>query len=185
MNLQGRILLIFSRPIQKEKDTRAALTGKNKRANSEMCVQVKRRPGTEDLPLPHYMSSGSAGMDLMAAIEEPVVLPPGGRNLIPSGISIALPEGYEAQIRPRSGLAVRHGVTLLNTPGTIDSDYRGEIRMILINLGEEPYTINRGDRIAQMVLAPVVPGRWQEVADLPETKRNAGGFGHTGRSSLK
>jgi len=144
-------------------------------------VLVKRQEGTEDLPLPRYMTEGSAGMDLLAAVDEPVVLEPGERRMVPSGISIALPVGYEAQVRPRSGLAVRHGVTLLNTPGTIDSDYRGEVCVILVNLGAEPFKVGRGDRIAQMIVAPVVQAEWEEGAELPETRRNSGGFGHTGR----
>lgn len=144
-------------------------------------VLVKREPGSEDLPLPRYMTSGSAGMDLLAAVPEPVVLASGERAMVPSGISIALPVGYEAQVRPRSGLAARHGISLLNAPGTIDSDYRGEVCMILINLGSEPFTVSRGDRIAQMIIAPVVQAEWEERAELPETRRNSGGFGHTGR----
>ena len=110
-----------------------------------------------------------------------MVLEPGGRAMVPSGISIALPDGYEAQVRPRSGLAARHGVTILNTPGTIDSGYRGEIQVILVNLGSEPYRVTRGDRIAQMVVAPVTRAKWEERNELPETRRHSGGFGHTGR----
>ena len=144
-------------------------------------IQVTRKKGTEDLPLPGYMSPGAAGMDLLAALPENLVLQPGDRQLIPTGLYVALPLGYEAQIRPRSGLAIRHGLTLLNSPGTIDSDYRGEICVILINLGSEPYTFHRGDRIAQMVVAPVVQAGWEEKSELPETRRNSGGFGHTGR----
>jgi len=144
-------------------------------------VLVKREPGTEDLPLPRYMTAGSAGMDLLAAVPEPVVLASGERAMVPSGISIALPVGYEAQVRPRSGLAARHGISLLNAPGTIDSDYRGEVCMILINLGSEPFTVSRGDRVAQMIIAPVVQAEWEERAELPETRRSSGGFGHTGR----
>jgi len=150
-------------------------------SQDEIEVQLKREPGTEDLPLPRYMSPGAAGMDLLAAVTEPFVLGPGQRAMVPSGISIALPKGYEAQVRPRSGLAVRHGLGILNAPGTVDSDYRGQVQVILVNLGDTPYTINRGDRIAQMIIAPVVQARWHETSDLPETRRNSGGFGHTGR----
>lgn len=128
--------------------------------------------------MPAYATQGSAGVDLRAS--EPCVIPPGGRALVPTGLRIALPEGYEAQVRPRSGLALKHGVTLLNSPGTIDSDYRGEIGVILINLGQEPFSIQPGDRIAQMVFAPVTRGVWDEVETLDETERGAGGFGSTG-----
>jgi dUTP pyrophosphatase len=144
-------------------------------------VLIKQLPGSEDLPLPRYMTPHAAGMDLYAAVTEDVVLAPGRRALVPAGISIALPEGCEAQIRPRSGLAVAHGLTLLNAPGTIDADYRGEIKIILANLGHEPFTVRRGERIAQMVIAPVVSARLRTVDDLPETGRGSGGFGHTGR----
>lgn len=132
------------------------------------------------MPLPEYETQGSAGFDLRAAISEPIVLQPGKRALIPIGIKIALPEGYEAQIRPRSGLAYRNGITMLNSPGTIDSDYRGEIKVIAINHGEEPFTVKHGDRIAQMVIAPVQKIEIQEVFELPKTKRGDGGFGSTG-----
>jgi dUTP pyrophosphatase len=138
-------------------------------------------PGGEDLPLPKYMSAGAAGLDLPAAVKEGKTLQPGEFAKIPTGFAIALPQGYEAQVRPRSGLAARHGVTVLNTPGTVDSDYRGEIGVILINLGSEPFTINRGDRIAQLVISPVVQGNLEEVSDLEETRRGPGGFGHTGK----
>jgi dUTP pyrophosphatase len=144
-------------------------------------VLIKQLPGSEDLPLPRYMTPHAAGMDLYAAVTEDVVLAPGQRALVPAGISIALPEGCEAQIRPRSGLAVTHGLTLLNAPGTIDADYRGEIKIIMANLGHEPFTIRRGERIAQMVIAPVVAARLRVVETLPETGRGSGGFGHTGR----
>jgi dUTP pyrophosphatase len=120
-------------------------------------------------------------MDLRAAVREPLTLAPGERGLVPAGIRIALPEGFEAQIRPRSGLATRHGITMLNTPGTIDADYRGEIQLIVINLGQEPYTIQRGDRIAQMIIAPVSRVRWRPVQTLDVTPRGDGGFGHTGK----
>lgn len=148
-----------------------------------LAVQVKRLPHGADLPLPHYATPDSAGVDLVAAIEDAVVLAPGERQLIPTGIAIALPPGTEAQVRPRSGLALRHGITLLNTPGTIDADYRGEIGVILINLGQEPFAIDRGMRIAQMIVAPVVRVAWDEVAELSESQRGAGGFGSTGVES--
>jgi dUTP pyrophosphatase len=145
-------------------------------------VSLLKLPHGQDLPLPSYATSQSAGMDLMAAVEEPVLLEPFKRKLIPTGISIALPEGYEVQIRPRSGLALKHGLTVLNTPGTIDSDYRGEIQVILINLGEEDFLVERGTRIAQMVLNPVSTLSWKEV-DQHESCSNInrqGGFGSTG-----
>jgi len=126
------------------------------------------------------MTPHAAGMDLYAAVSDDIVLTPGERALIPAGIAIALPEGFEAQIRPRSGLAIKNGITLLNTPGTIDADYRGEIKIIMANLGQEPFTIRRGERIAQMVVAPVVTATLSAVEILPETERNSGGFGHTG-----
>ncbi|MEN3001037.1 MAG: dUTP diphosphatase [Armatimonadota bacterium] len=144
-------------------------------------VAIWRAPEALDLPLPSYHTPGSAGVDLYAAIEEPIVLQPGERRLIPTGIRIALPPGYEAQIRPRSGLALQHGIGMVNSPGTIDSDYRGEIGVILINWGSEPFTIRRGDRIAQLVVAPVARIEWEERAQLPESERGEGGFGHTGR----
>jgi len=138
-------------------------------------------PGCEDLPLPEYETEHAAGMDLRAAVREPLTLAPGERALVPSGIRIALPAGFEAQIRPRSGLAIRHGITMLNTPGTIDADYRGEIRLIVVNLGQEPYTIRRGDRIAQMIVAPVTRVKWHAAKSLDATTRGDGGFGHTGK----
>lgn len=150
-------------------------------SNGKIRITVHRLPHGEGLPLPQYMSPGAAGMDLLAATEGETVLAPGGRTLVPTGLTIALPPGYEAQVRPRSGLALKHGLTLLNAPGTIDSDYRGEVGVILVNLGREPYTIHRGDRIAQMIVAPVVQAEWEEREELPETRRNSGGFGHTGR----
>jgi dUTP pyrophosphatase len=147
-------------------------------------IPLKRlRSSPSPLPLPRYMTRDAAGMDLLADIDMPLTLAPGQRTAVPTGIAIALPFGYEAQIRPRSGLALRHGVTLLNSPGTIDADYRGEIQIIVINLGQEPFTIARGDRIAQMVVAPVSRGEWQETDDLDVTDRGSGGFGHTGRST--
>ena len=148
-------------------------------------IAVTRLPHGEGLPLPAYETHGSAGMDLRAAVpeHEPMVLRPGGRDLVPTGLTMALPEGFEAQVRPRSGLAAKAGVTCLNTPGTIDSDYRGEVKVILINLGPEDFVIRRGDRIAQMVIAPVVQAAWSEVESLDQTSRGAGGFGSTGGHS--
>ena len=143
-------------------------------------IPVERLPHGQGLPLPAYATAESAGMDLLAAVEAEVVLRPGERRLIPTGIAIALPPGTEAQVRPRSGLALTHGVTVLNAPGTIDADYRGEIGVILANLGPEPFTVSRGMRIAQLVVAPVARIDWQVVAELPETTRGAGGFGSTG-----
>lgn len=150
---------------------------------SEVIVQVHPLPHFDGLQLPSYETAGSAGMDVRAAVPEgePVVLAPGARAMVPTGLSVAIPEGYEIQVRPRSGLAAKHGLTCLNTPGTIDSDYRGEIKVILINLGSEAFTIQRGERIAQLVLAPVTRLGWQEVSELGETARGAGGFGSTGR----
>ncbi len=146
-------------------------------------VLVRRARQREDaLPLPSYESEAAAGLDLRADIDEPTVLAAGRRALIPTGLVVELPYGYEAQIRPRSGLALRHGITLLNTPGTIDADYRGEIQVILINLGEEEFVVRRGDRIAQMVVAPVVRAQLREREALSSTVRGTGGFGHTGRN---
>ncbi len=149
--------------------------------NRAVEVAITREPGTEDIPLPAYETEHAAGMDMRASVTEPLTLAPGQRALVPTGLRIALPEGYEAQIRPRSGLAIKHGISLLNSPGTIDADYRGEIRIIIANLGQEPFTIARGDRIAQMIVAPVTKVAWRAVDSLDETKRGAGGFGHTGR----
>jgi dUTP pyrophosphatase len=145
-------------------------------------VPIRRLEHNPDLPLPAYETHGAAGMDLRAAVaqDEPLVLRPGARFPVPTGLAFALPEGFEAQVRPRSGLAAKHGVTCLNSPGTVDADYRGEVKVILINLGEEDFTIRRGDRIAQLVIAPVVQARWAEVESLDETARGAGGFGSTG-----
>ncbi len=134
-----------------------------------------------DVVLPRYASAGAAGMDLVAALDEPLTLNPGERAAVPTGISLALPEGYEAQVRPRSGLALKHGLTVLNSPGTIDADYRGEIKVILVNLGTAPVTLVRGERVAQLVLAPVSRIAWAPVETLPETGRGARGFGSTGR----
>ncbi|MFN3976316.1 MAG: dUTP diphosphatase [Aquificaceae bacterium] len=145
-----------------------------------MRIKVKRLPHAKDLPLPFYATEHSSGMDLLAAIEEPIILKPMERVLVPTGIAVEIPPGFEAQIRPRSGLAIRHGITLLNTPGTIDADYRGEIKVILINLGSEDFVVRRGDRIAQMVIAPVIKVELEEVEELSPTKRLTGGFGSTG-----
>jgi dUTP pyrophosphatase len=143
---------------------------------------VRLRPDTDsDIPLPRYMTPQSAGMDLCAAITQDLVLAKGELTLIPTGFAIALPEGYEAQIRPRSGLAIKHGIGLINSPGTVDTDYRGEIKIAVINLGAKPYTFHRGDRIAQMVLKKVYLARLEIVEALDETGRNTGGFGHTGK----
>jgi dUTP pyrophosphatase len=146
-------------------------------------VAIQRMPGAEDLPLPAYATPGSAGLDLPAAVKGELVLEPGARTRVPTGFAIALPPGYEAQVRPRSGLALRRGLVLPNAPGTVDSDYRGEIQVILMNAGREPIEIRRGDRIAQLVVAPVARAVLDEVAALPETARGAGGFGHTGGAS--
>lgn len=143
-------------------------------------VRIARVAGSEDLPLPRYATTGSAGLDLAAAVDGEVILEPGARALVPTGLRIALPVGYEAQVRPRSGLALRNGILLPNAPGTIDSDYRGEIAVILLNLGHEPFLVKRGDRIAQLVVAPVVQAQLVEVETLDATARGAGGFGHTG-----
>lgn len=146
-------------------------------------VNIRQLPHGEGLPLPAYQSAHAAGLDLLAAVPEnaPLVLAPGKHALVPTGLAIALPDGFEAQVRPRSGLAARHGVTVLNSPGTVDADYRGEISVILINHGAEPFTIRRGERIAQMVIAPVVQAELNPVTTLPETGRGSGGFGSTGR----
>jgi dUTP pyrophosphatase len=144
-------------------------------------VRVRRLPHGHDLPLPSTASTGSAGVDLRAAIAEDLVVAPGARALVPTGISLELPDGWEGQVRPRSGLALRHGVTLLNSPGTIDCDYRGEVAVILVNLGGEPFTVRRGDRVAQLVVAPVAGVEWQESSTLSASERQDGGFGSTGR----
>jgi len=143
-------------------------------------VKVKRLPHAEDIDLPSYATPGSVGLDLCAAVEDGVVLEPGERALIPTGLIIEIPEGYEGQIRPRSGLALKKGITVLNSPGTIDSDYRGEVKVILINLGKEKVEIKRGERIAQLVIAPVVRVDLEETPDISETLRGGGGFGSTG-----
>jgi len=151
--------------------------------SSTITVEVVTLPHFEGLALPAYETALSAGMDLRAAVpeDEPMQVAPGQRVLAPTGLTIALPAGYEAQVRPRSGLALKHGITCLNTPGTIDADYRGEVKVILINLGQEPFTIKRGERIAQMVIAPVTQGAWKQVDTLSDTARGGGGFGSTGR----
>lgn len=143
-------------------------------------VRIRQEPGCEDLPLPAYETEHAAGMDLRAAVTESVQLAPGQRAMVSAGIRIALPPGTEAQVRPRSGLAIKHGISMVNSPGTIDADYRGEVKVLLINHGQEPFTINRGDRIAQMVIAPYFQAKWEVVASLDETARGEGGFGHTG-----
>lgn len=144
-------------------------------------VAVQRLPHARDLPLPSYATAAAAGMDLMAATEHPVTIAPGERRLVPTGIGIALEPGWEAQVRPRSGLALHHGIALLNSPGTIDADYRGEIQVIVANLGSEPVTIARGMRIAQLVVAPVARVAWHETDALPASERADRGFGSTGR----
>ncbi len=151
--------------------------------NSSPVIKIVRlRPETDsDIPLPRYMTKQSAGMDLCAAIKEDLILNTGELTLIPTGFAIALPEGFEAQIRPRSGLAIKHGIGLINSPGTIDTDYRGEIKIAVINLGGKPHTFRRGDRIAQMVIKKVYFAKLEIVEELDETKRDTGGFGHTGK----
>jgi dUTP pyrophosphatase len=158
------------------------MVGGEDMSSERLLVAIQKLEHFGDLPLPAYETAGSAGMDLRAAIpnDAPIVLEPGRRAAIPTGLALALPDGYEAQIRPRSGLALNHGVTCLNAPGTIDADYRGEIKVILINLGQAAVSVKRGDRIAQMVIAPVVQADWMVARDLAPTVRGAGGFGSTG-----
>jgi dUTP diphosphatase len=146
-------------------------------------IDIRQLPHAAGLPLPAYQSAHAAGLDLLAAVPQdtPLLLAPGKHAMVPTGLAIALPKGFEAQVRPRSGLAATHGVTVLNSPGTIDADYRGEVSVILINHGAEPFTIRRGERIAQMVIAPVVQARLNPVDSLPDTSRGSGGFGSTGR----
>lgn len=146
----------------------------------EIFLKVVQLREAQDLPLPDYASSGSAGMDLRAAAPQDIILQPGERMLVSTGLKLEIPENFEGQVRPRSGLAIKHGITLLNTPGTIDSDYRGEVKVILINLGKEPYTIRRGDRIAQLILARVSRAQVVKVSELSDTRRGGGGFGHSG-----
>ena len=143
-------------------------------------ILVTRLPHAVGLPLPGYATPGAAGMDLLAAVEAPLTIPPGGRALVPTGLCVALPPDHELQMRPRSGLALKHGITLPNAPGTVDEDYRGELQVIVMNTGTEPFTVERGMRIAQAVLAPVVRATWREVLALPVTQRGVGGFGSTG-----
>lgn len=143
-------------------------------------IDVVRLPHAEGLPLPAYATEGAAGMDLLAAVMSPVAIPPGGRMLVPTGLRIAIPPGYELQVRPRSGLALKNGIVLPNSPGTIDEDYRGELGVIVMNAGDASFTVERGMRIAQAVIAPVVRAAWRDVADLPDTARGSGGFGSTG-----
>jgi dUTP diphosphatase len=145
-----------------------------------LTMSIRRLPASDGLPLPTYMTAGAAGMDLHAAVHDDVVIDPGAIVLVPTGFEIAIPDGFEGQVRPRSGLAVKHGISLPNTPATIDSDYRGEIRVPLINLGRETFRVSRGMRIAQLVVAPVMRVAWSEVAELPATARARGGFGHSG-----
>lgn len=150
---------------------------------NDIAVSIQRLPHGADLPIPAPATGASAGADLLAAVAETVVLAPGASALIPTGVAIQLPSGFEAQVRPRSGLAAKHGVTILNSPGTIDADYRGEIAVILINHGDEPFDVTRGMRIAQMVIAPVFRAQWREVDGLDDSERGAGGFGSTGTGS--
>jgi dUTP pyrophosphatase len=143
-------------------------------------IPIRLLAHARGLPLPAYATPGSAGMDLLAAIEQHVELAPGGRLKVPTGLCMAIPIGYEGQVRPRSGLAARHGITVVNAPGTVDSDYRGEVAVLLVNLGQEPVMIRRGMRVAQIVFAPVSQATWVQVEALPDTARGGGGFGHTG-----
>ena len=156
------------------------MTGTIVLMSNAITLPIQRLRGSDDLPLPEYKSSHAAAMDLAAAVPAAVTLAPGGRALIPCGFSVAVPDGFEGQVRPRSGLAARHGVTVINAPGTIDADYRGEVMVALINLGDVPFVIERGMRIAQLLVARVPRVTWSEVEELPATTRGAGGFGHTG-----
>lgn len=148
---------------------------------NEIEVAIRRLPGNDDVPLPAYQTADAVGMDLHAAVPAPLSIPPGRVVAVPCGFSMALPPGWEAQVRPRSGLAAKHAVTVANAPGTIDPDYRGELKVLLLNLGAEPFEVTRGMRIAQLLAMPVPRVRWKEVAELPATARGDGGFGHTGR----
>lgn len=152
----------------------------NPSGGGTVTIGVKRLAGSEDLPLPEHATQLSAGVDLLAAVQQDMVMQPGARAVVPTGLCIELPQGYEAQVRPRSGLALKHGITVLNSPGTIDADYRGEVGVILINLGDAPFTIRRGERIAQMVVAPVSFIQWRESEQLNPSDRGQGGFGSTG-----
>ena len=147
---------------------------------TRVCVLVSRLPEASDVALPQYMSAGAAGADVVAALDADLVLAPGQRALVPTGLALEVPVGFEVQVRPRSGLALKHGITLLNSPGTIDSDYRGPVGVVLINLGSESYTVKRGDRIAQFILAPVAHAVFREHHELAATERGSGGFGSTG-----
>lgn len=147
-----------------------------------MELKIKVLPGNEDIPLPEYATDGSAGLDLRAAVSEPIILNPKDRALVSTGIIIGLPKGFEAQVRPRSGLAVKHGIMLVNSPGTIDSDYRGEIKVIMFNSGDEPFEIKRGDRIAQLIISKYERVALKKVDEIEDTSRGDGGFGHTGSS---
>ena len=164
----------------KKADPRLKPCGDDETPVKTLDISLKLLPHFEGLTLPEYQTHGSSGLDLLAACDNDITLQPGERALIPTGISIALPPGTEAQIRPRSGLALRHGITMLNSPGTVDSDYRGEIKLVVINLGQESFTIRRGMRIAQMVIAEIVKARLQIADNLDATSRAGGGFGHTG-----
>ena len=146
----------------------------------KVTIQIKRLRKNRSAPLPQYMTLGASGMDLFAFLEKEITLLPGERKLIPTGVSVAIPEGFEGQVRPRSGLAIQKGIGVVNGPGTIDADYRGEIGVLLINFGKEPFTVQDGDRIAQLVISRVFRAVWEEVDDLPSTQRQGGGFGHTG-----
>jgi len=152
-------------------------------SRASLRIEIAREPGAEDLPLPSRATPGASGYDLHAAVQSDVVIASGDRVLVPTGFSIAVPPGYEAQVRPRSGLARDHGILLPNSPGTIDADYRGELMVIVMNAGEKAFTVRRGDRIAQLVIAPVVIAEWDEVPALEATERGAGGFGHTGHGA--
>jgi len=154
-----------------------------KPAKPALRIKVVRLSHGRDLPLPTYQSKGAAGMDLLAAVEKPLTLKPGGRALVPTGLILELPRGCEAQVRPRSGLALRHGITVLNTPGTIDSDYRGEVQVLLINLGDKPFAVARGERIAQLVVQRVERAELSEALKITDTRRGAGGFGSTGTAT--
>jgi dUTP pyrophosphatase len=173
------LLKHLPQPFRMSKDE-ATAAGTISRMSATITLLIRRLPGSEDLPLPLYQSSHAAAMDLAAAVPAAVTLAPGARAVVPCGFSIAVPEGFEGQVRPRSGLAARHGVTVVNAPGTIDADYRGEVMVALINLGHAPFTVERGMRIAQLLVAPVSRVSWTEVDELPPTVRGAGGFGHTG-----
>ena len=148
---------------------------------ADLQVLIRRLPGNDDVPLPSYQSEGAVGLDLHAAVTAPLTMAPGAIATVPCGFAMAVPPGHEAQVRPRSGLAAKNGISIVNTPGTIDPDYRGEVKVILVNHGKEPFVVTRGMRIAQMLVLPVPRVVWKEVAELPPTARGVGGFGHTGR----